>query len=54
MKYDDGMLILFQTDVLIFKCLVASHVAETGSLLIEPGAVIKVSDFRSLPGTRML
>ena len=37
-----------------FKCLVASHVTETGSLLIEPGAVIKVSDFRSLPGTRML
>ena len=38
----------------IFKYLVASHVTEPGSLLTEPGAVIKFSHFSSHPGTCML
>ena len=49
MKYEDGMLILGQNDIFcvrnvvdgFFNCLVASHVTELGSLLTEPGAVIK-------------
>ena len=35
----------------VFKYLVASHVTEPGSLLTEPGAVIKFSHFCSHPGT---
>ena len=58
MKYEDGMLILGQNDIFcghnvvnfsmrflqmtVFKYLVASHVTEPGSLLTEPGAVIKM------------
>ena len=38
----------------VFKYLVASHVTEPGSLLTEPGAVIKFSHFCSHPGTCML
>ena len=65
-KYDDGMLILGQNDIFCghnvvnfsmwflqltaFKYLVASHVTEPGSLLTEPGAVIKFSHFSSHPG----
>ena len=37
-----------------FQYLVASHVTEPGSLLTEPGAVIKFSHFYSQPGTCML
>ena len=32
-----------------FNCLVANHVTDPGSSLIEPGAVIKHSDFASHP-----
>ena len=39
---------IFETPV------VASHVTESDSLLTEPGAVIKFSDFSSHLGTRML
>ena len=69
-KYEDGMLIFGQNDIFcgynvvqfsvwylqltVFKYLVASHVTEPGSLLIEPGAVIKLSHFSSHPGTCML
>ena len=69
-KYGDGMLILGQNDIFcghnvvnfsvwflqltVFKYLVASHVTEPGSLLTEPGAVIKFSHFNSRPGTCML
>ena len=38
----------------VFKYLVASHVTEPGSLLTEPGAVIKFSHFCSHSGTCML
>ena len=38
----------------VFKYLVASHVTEPGSLLTEPGAVIKFSHFCSHTGTCML
>ena len=70
MKYEDGMLILGQNDIFcghnvvnfsmwflqltVFKHLVASHVTEPGSLLTEPGAVIKISHFCNHPGTCML
>ena len=70
MKYEDGMLILGQNDIfcgyhvvnlsvwflqlIVFKYLVASHVTEPGSLLTEPGAVIKFSYFCSHPGIYML
>ena len=66
MKYEDGMLILGQNDIFcghsvvnfsmwffqltVFKYLIASHVAEPGSLLTEPGAVIKSGHFSSHPG----
>ena len=40
--------------LIVFKYLVASHVAELGSLLTEPCAVIKFSHFSSHPGTCML
>ena len=69
-KYERGILILGQNDVFcghhvvnfsvwflqltVFKYLVASHVTEPGSLLTEPGAVIKLSHFCSHPGTCML
>ena len=69
-KYEDGMLIFGQNDIFcgynvvqfsvwflqltVFKYLVASHVTEPGSLLTEPGAVIKFSHFSSHPGTCML
>ena len=36
-----------------YKYLVASHGTEPGSLLAEPGAVIKFSHFSSHPGTCM-
>ena len=65
MKYEDGILILSQNDIFyahhvvnfsvlflqltVFKYLVASHVTEPGSLLTEPGAVIKFSHFCSPP-----
>ena len=68
--YEDEMLILGQNDILcgysvvnfsvwflqltVFEYLVASHVTELGSLLTEPGAVIKFSHFSSHPGTCML
>ena len=68
MKYEDGMLILGQNDIIcghngvifsvwflqltIFKYLVASRVTEPGSLLTEPYAVIKT--FQQSPGTCML
>ena len=70
MKCEDGMLILGQNDIFcyhnvvifsvlflqltVFKNLVASHVTEPGSLLTEPGAVIKFSNFSSRAGTCML
>ena len=70
MKCEDTMLILganYTPNVVIFSmwflqlraCIfempvVASHVIESDSLLTEPGAVIKFSDFSSHPGTRML
>ena len=69
MKYEYGMLIFGQKNILcghnvnfsmlflqltVFKYLVASHVTEPGSLLTEPGAVIKFSHFSSHPGTCML
>ena len=38
----------------VLKYLVASHVTELGSLLTEPGAVIKFSHFSSHPGTCIL
>ena len=63
MKYEDEMMILDQNDVFcghnvvnfsvcflqltVFKYLVASHETEPGSLLTEPGAVIKFSRFSS-------
>ena len=63
MTYEDGMLILGQNDIFcghhvvnfsvwflqltVFKYLVASHVTEPGSLLTEPGAVIKLSFLQS-------
>ena len=69
-KYEDGMLILDQNDIFcghnvvnfsvwfhqltVFKYLVARHVTEPGSLLIEPGAVITFSHFCSHPDTCML
>ena len=69
-KYEDEMMILGQNDIFcgynvvnfsvwflqltVFKYLVASHVTEPGSLLTEPGAVIKFSHFSSHPGTCML
>ena len=34
--------------------LIASHMIEPGSSLTEPGTVIKLTDFSSHPGTRML
>ena len=65
MKYEDGMLILVHNAIFrghkvvnfsvwllqltVFKYLVASHVAEPGSLLTEPGDVIKFSHFCSHP-----
>ena len=69
-KYEDGMLIFGKNDIFcgynvvkfsvwflqltVFKYLFASHVTEPGSLLTEPGAVIKFSPFSSHPGTCML
>ena len=38
----------------VFKYLVASHVTEPGSVLTEPGAVIKFSHFSSHSGSCML
>ena len=38
----------------VSKYLVAGHVPEPGSLLTEPGAVIKLSHFSSRPDTCML
>ena len=67
-KYEDWILILGQNDIFcghnvvnfsvwflqLTVFLVASHVTESGSLLIEPGALIKFSHFYSHPGTCML
>ena len=67
-KYEDGMLILAKIfcgynvvqfsvwflQLTVFKYLVASHVTEPGSLLTEPGAVIKFSHFSRHPATCML
>ena len=70
MNYQDGMLSLGQNDIFcghnavnfsvwflqltVFKYLVACHVTEPGSLLTEPGAVIKFSHLSSHPGPCML
>ena len=63
-KYEDEMFILDQNDIFCgynvvdfsvwFLLVVASHVTEPGSLLTEPGAVIKFSHFSSHPGICML
>ena len=68
--YENGMLILGLNDIFcghnvvkisewflqltVPKYLVASHVTEPGSLLTEPGAIIKFSYFSSHPCTCIL